>query len=199
MDMCAWDSNLRDKVRTAYSAAAEAPAARHPFPVGRAFAESLGYPADWLDQIPSTALEAFTGVSNVPCYSEFPDSATVLDVGCGAGLDSLLAARRLGQSGRVIGIDFSAPMLRRAQCAAAGSHTANVLFCQADAEHLPLSAGAADVAMVNGIFNLNPAREALFRELARCLCPSGRLYGAELILREPLPPRDRAAESNWFA
>ncbi|HWR52792.1 MAG TPA: methyltransferase domain-containing protein, partial [Bryobacteraceae bacterium] len=177
--------DLRDKVRAAYSSAAEQPEARHPFPVGRAFAESLGYPSEWLDRIPPAALDAFAGVSNVPCFVELPEHGMVLDMGCGAGLDSLLLARRMDGLGRVLGLDFSWTMLERARCAARSSGTTNVLFCQADAECLPLDDGVIDVAVVNGIFNLNPAREAIFRELARCIRPGGRLYGAELILREP--------------
>jgi ubiquinone/menaquinone biosynthesis C-methylase UbiE len=119
-------------------------------------------------------------------------------MGCGAGLDSLIVARRATNC-RVIGLDFSWPMLQRAHSSAAASGAANVLFSQADAERLPLGDGSVGVAIVNGIFNLNPAREAIFRELARCLHPGGRLYAAELILREALPPESKASESNWFA
>jgi SAM-dependent methyltransferase len=191
--------HVRDKVRGAYSSAAEQPDAQHPFPVGRVFAESLGYPSEWLDKIPSASLEAFAGVSNVPFFVDLPENGTVLDMGCGAGLDSLILSRRIGVCGRVIGLDFSWSMLQRARCAAAESKTSNVLFCQADAERLPIPDGAIDVVIVNGIFNLNPAREAIFQELARCIRPDGRLYGAELILREPSPLDAKAGESNWFA
>ena len=190
---------LREQVRTAYSAAAVRPGARHSFPVGRAFAESLGYPPEWLDQTPSEAVEAFAGVSNVPGLVEPPADGVVLDLGCGAGLDSLLIARRFPESVRVTGVDFSRPMLARARRAGSQSGITNVLFCQAAAERLPLADGAVDAAIVNGIFNLNPARSAIFRELARCMRPDGRLYGAELILREPLPPDVKADEDNWFA
>ncbi len=190
---------LRDKVRSAYSSAAGRPGDRHPFPVGRAFAESLGYPPDWLDRVPAASLDAFAGVSNVPCYAQVPPHSAVLDLGCGAGMDSLLMARRLGPRGRVVGIDFSPPMLDRARRAAADSGAANVLFCQADAERLPLAGASIDAAILNGIFNLNPARQAIFRELARCLRPGAPCYAAELILREPLPPAAAASEDNWFA
>jgi ubiquinone/menaquinone biosynthesis C-methylase UbiE len=73
------------------------------------------------------------------------------------------------------------------------------VFCQADAERLPIPDGVIDVAVVNGIFNLNPARDAIFRELARCIRPDGRLYGAELILQEAMLQDAKAGESNWFA
>jgi arsenite methyltransferase len=191
--------DLRQKVRAAYSSAAEEPAAPHPFPVGRAFAESLGYPSEWLEEVPAASTEAFAGVSNVPFFAEFPETGTVLDLGCGAGLDSLLIARRMGGSGRVIGMDFSSAMLRRAHSSASIAGASNVIFVLCDAERLPLHDDAVDVAIVNGIFNLNPAREAIFRELARCIRPGGRVYAAELILRGPLPPAASTDENNWFA
>jgi SAM-dependent methyltransferase len=193
------EETLREKVRAAYTSAAQQPGAPHPFPLGRTFAESLGYPAEWLDQIPAVSLEAFAGVSNVPSFTDLPEGGTVLDLGCGAGLDSLILGLRMGARSRVIGIDFSSAMLDRARSAAATKGTPNVIFCQADAERLPLDDGAIDVAVANGIFNLNPAREAIFRELARCVRPGGRVYAAELILREPLPPDATADERNWFA
>jgi arsenite methyltransferase len=192
-------SDLRDKVCEAYSAAATSPTEEHPFPVGRAFAESLGYPAALLDTLPLAAVEAFAGVSNVSLIAEIPKGATVLDLGCGAGLDSLIAARRAGRSGRVIGIDFSDTMLERARKAAREAAVPNATFEHADAEQLPLDDACIDVAIVNGIFNLNPAREFVFSELARVLRHGGVAYSAELILASPLQPNVLQTESDWFA
>jgi arsenite methyltransferase len=112
---------LRDKVRGAYSSAAERPKEKHAFPVGKQFAESLGYPADLLASLPSVACDAFAGVSNVSLFAELPVGATVLDLGCGSGTDALIAARRVGPTGRVIGVDFSTAMLSRARQAVAES------------------------------------------------------------------------------
>ena len=98
---------LRAKVNSAYSAAATQPEQKHPFPLGRELAENLGYPSEMLDEIPQPSLEAFAGVSNVSLFADLPAGATVLDLGCGAGMDSIIAARRVGPTGRVIGIDFS--------------------------------------------------------------------------------------------
>lgn len=189
--------SIRDKVRGAYSSAAQQPRDHHPFPVGRSFAESLGYPAASLDEIPGASLDAFTGVSAVPSFADLPDRGKILDLGCGAGLDSLLIARR-STARAILGLDFSAAMLARARCAAAALSANNVLFCRADAERLPLNDASIDAAVVNGIFNLNPARAAIFSELARCIRPGGHLYAAELILKDPLPP-GAADEANWFA
>ncbi len=114
-------------------------------------------------------------------------------------MDSLIAARRIGPDGIVVGLDFSEPMLERARLAAIQSEFRNLLFCRTDAEQLPARDGEFDAVLVNGIFNLNPAREAIFAELARVLRPGGTVFAAELILRQRLPDQDRADEANWFA
>jgi arsenite methyltransferase len=190
---------IREAVRKAYSAASKDPSGKHAFPVGKEFARSLGYPANLLAELPGASVEAFSGVSNISVIAEIPLGASVLDLGCGAGLDSLIAARRSGPSGRVIGVDFSASMLVRAHGAASEVGLGNAIFCCADAEALPVRSGSVDIALVNGIFNLNPSRTAIFRELARVLRSEGLVYAAELVLREPLPPEIRDSEANWFA
>jgi arsenite methyltransferase len=192
-------THLRDKVRIAYSAAAETPQEKHAFPVGRAFAESIGYPADLLDHLPAVACDAFAGVSNVSLFAEIPSGARILDLGCGAGLDALIAARRVGPAGKVIAVDFSTAMLDRARQAVVEAGASNVELREAGAEQLPIADEEIDVALVNGIFNLNPARDAIFRELARVVRRGGTVFAAELILSSPLPAETRASESNWFA
>jgi arsenite methyltransferase len=191
-------SLLREGVYQAYSAVAKSPQAQHPFPNGRIFAESLGYPLAVLDEMPGEAVEAFAGVSNVSIFADISAGVIVLDVGCGAGLDSLIAARRTGPGGRVIGLDFSAAMLARAAQAATAAGLNHVEFRQADAEQMPIEDASIDVALVNGIFNLNPARQEIFSELARVVKPGGAVYAAEIILREPLP-LEEADSTNWFA
>lgn len=191
------NSRIRAAVHDAYSAAAERPSDSHPFPVGREFADSVGYSAEWLQGVPDYCVDRFAGVSSISLVAELPAGATVLDLGCGAGLDSLIASRRIGPAGRVVGVDFSAAMLEPAQRGALATRTGNVVFCRADAERLPLPDAAIEVALVNGIFNLNPARESIFHELARVVRKGGTVFSAELILSSPLPPQQDAA--NWFA
>jgi arsenite methyltransferase len=199
---------LRDGVRGAYSAVAEQPAGEHPFAVGQRFAEGLGYPRELLERLPRVSVEAFTGVSSVSLFADLPPGARVLDLGCGAGLDSLIAAQRVGPRGAVLGVDFSPAMLARARQAgleAGADHTppnsqgASSWFCQAEAENLPLASGSIDVALVNGIFNLNPARGAIFAELRRVVKPGGAVYAAELIRREPALPGEETSLDDWFA
>lgn len=191
-------AGLREQVRQVYSAAAEDPNGKHPFPVGRAFAESLGYPSELLAQVPPSAVAAFTGVSHVSVFARIEAGIRVLDLGCGAGLDTVIAARRSGPTGCIIGLDFSEPMLERARRAVREAGCQRVLLCRADAEGLPLPDACIDAALVNGLFNLNPAREDVMKELARVVRPGGALYAAELILSGPLPP-ERQGASDWFA
>lgn len=190
---------LYEGVKKAYSAAAERPTEEHPFPVGRAFAESLGYPKELLETLPAYSVDAFAGVSNVSVCAEIPEGSTILDLGCGAGLDSLIAARKTGPSGRVISIDFSSSMLKRARRAAQEAHLAHIEFHESSAEHLPLKDGEIDIAIVNGIFNLNPYREAIFSELSRVMRRGGHLYAAELIVTEYVTPFSTPTEADWFA
>ncbi len=189
---------LREKVHDAYSCAAKDPAGRHPFPLGRAFAEGLGYSPETLAALPLTVVEAFTGVSNISEFAELAPNAFVLDLGCGAGLDSLIAARRADGGGFVLGVDFSRTMLARARHGAEQMHLRNVRFCCADAEALPLLPNVVDAALVNGIFNLNPERPQIFRELGRVVRPGGSVYAAELVLREAMPSC-QDTDGDWFA
>lgn len=191
-------SQLRAAVQGAYSAAAERPSEKHAFPVGRILAEQLGYPKDLLETLPPVAVDAFAGVSNVSVFAAIPGDARVLDLGCGAGLDSLIAAQRVGAAGRVVGIDFSDSMLVRARHSAAMLGVV-VTILRGDAEQLPLKNAAVDVALVNGIFNLNPARTQIFQELARVVHPGGRVYAAELVLREAVSKPSHFTEAEWFA
>jgi arsenite methyltransferase len=195
-------SRLRDEVRAAYSRIAAEPSASHPFPVGRELAEAVGYPAPWLAEAPAAAVDAFAGISCLPCFADLPAGSRVLDLGCGSGLDSLLAARTAAQ---VLAVDFSPAMLTRARAAAESADVTNVEFREGAAERIPAESGSIDVAIVNGIFNLNPARSDIFRELARVVRHGGHVFAAELVLaRAPdrAPDADRSplpSQVDWFA
>ena len=190
---------LVDKVREAYSEAANHPRDSHPFPIGYDFALSLGYPEALLQGLPESSVERFTGVSNVSVFAEIPAGSTVLDLGCGAGMDSLIAAAKTGKAGRVHGVDFSPSMLSHARAGAAEAGAANVEFKEGEGHQIPFPDGAFDVVLVNGIFNLNPNRTGLFQELARVIRPGGVFFGAEIILREPMDEEERSGLANWFS
>ena len=188
--------DLRNRVRRSYSAVAEDPAASHPFRVGRPLALEAGYPKDWLDSVPAPSVDAFAGVSCVPCFATIPRGARILDLGCGAGLDAILIA---GKASSVVGVDFSPEMLSRARQSAGLVKATNVDFVEGDAEAVPLKAASIDVTLINGIFNLNPAREDIFKELARVSRPGGVVFAAELVLKAPLPAEVRLTDADWFS
>lgn len=193
------NETLRESVREAYSEAALQPTHKHPFPVGREFAENVGFPAEVLDSMAAVSIAAYAGVSAVSIQADLRQGAIVLDVGCGAGLDSLIAASRVGPHGRVIGIDFSASMLERARMGARERGAANAFFTRAAAENLPVRSSSIDSVLVNGIFNLNPFRQAIFAELGRVTRTGGSVYAAELVLREPVTEEMRSGSANWFS
>lgn len=190
---------LRDSVREAYSSAASRPQGFHPFPVGAELARSLGYPDTLLAAIPASSVEAFSGVSNVSLTAGLTSSGTVVDLGCGSGMDALIAAHRVGPRGRVIGLDFSPAMLHRADSASRQAGFQNSHFLQAAAERIPLASASADHALVDGIFNLNPFRAQIFLEIARILKPGGTIFAAELVLQAPLDSSARTGAANWFS
>ena len=187
---------LRDQVREAYSLAAAHPEGSSPFPIGEAFAASVGYPTK---DLPAGASDVFTGVSNVAVWAPTRPGMTVLDLGCGGGLDAILAGRRLKGEGRVVGLDFSAAMLNKARSHVAATREPIISLVQAAAESMPFADQSVELAMVNGLFNLNPRRREIFLELARIVKAGGQVAGAELVLREPLADRERRSVDNCFS
>ena len=187
-------TELHDQVWAAFSEIALLPGENGLFPCGRPLAEDLGYPAEVLDKLPLAAVEAFCGVGDVSLYADIGPADVVLDTGCGAGLDTIVAAWR---SSKVVSIDFSLAMLERAKLSVEQSGLdGKVTLLNAAVEKIPLMAACIDVALVNGLFNLSPFRGQIFLELARVLRPGGRLYVSELILKEPA---DVSAAGDWFS
>ena len=182
---------LEEMVRDAYSRIAQTPdAADAPFPTGRSLAEGVGYPPELLDALPLDVVERFCGVAAVPVFAELTPGERVLDLGCGAGMDSQLAFLR---GAVVTGLDFSAEMLDRAR---QGRHGAE--FVHGQAWETPFADDSFDVVLMNGLLNLNPRRTDIVAEVARLLRPGGRLYAAELVLVQPLDAQERGDFRNWF-
>ncbi len=127
---------LKAEIKKTYACVSEQPEKDFVFPTGRAWAESLRYPADLLARVPETAVESFAGVANPFSLGPLEAGERVLDLGCGAGTDCLVAAQMVGPDGAVIGIDMTPEMLARARRAAAELGARNVQFVEAEAEHL---------------------------------------------------------------
>ncbi len=174
---------LRRAVARQYGQVAVQPHGNFPFAVGRAFAESLGYQPDLLDTLPASAVESFTGISNPLAFAELQPGEIVLDLGCGAGVDTLLMARQVGPAGRVIGVDLASEMVDKARTNAANLDLSQVDIYLAPAERLPLNEDTIDAVIVNGIFNLCPSKEAVATEIWRVLKPGGRLLVSEIVLQ----------------
>ena len=188
---------LRHEVQVKYAAVALDPNSRFHFHTGRPLAELLGYPAEALEALPEVCVESFAGVGNPFSMGEIGPGETVVDVGSGAGFDSLVAAQMVGEHGSVTGVDMTPEMLRKARRNARHMGATNVKFRKGLAEALPLLDGMADVVVSNGIFNLVPDKKAALRETFRVLKPSGRLYLSDIVTRRPVSERDRQNVDLW--
>ena len=190
-------SRLREEVRRTYAAVARDPASEFHFHRGPDYAASrLGYDPSELKSLPAKATEAFAGVGNPFDMDPIEPGASVIDIGSGAGMDCLLAGRRVGNAGSVIGFDMTDEMLERARAAAAGNQP-QVRFEKADVQDLPLRAESVDVVISNGVFNLLPDKEKLFRELFRVVRPGGRLQFADIIVGTELSEKVRNDIDLW--
>lgn len=189
---------IQDAVRERYSQVATHPDATYNFRVGRAFAEALGYPPDLLDQLPPSVWEAFTGVATPSLVADVQPGETVVDLGCGAGLDLILLSSKVGPQGRAIGIDFAPGMVERSRQNLVLLHLTQTEVRQAAAEATGLPDGFADWVIANGILNLSPDKGAVLAEVARILRPGGHLLVAETTLRIPLPAEAVKSIDDWF-
>ncbi len=178
---------LRKEVRRKYREVAEAPTAGYHFHTGRAHALRLGYPLQPLNDLPEEACEAFAGVGNPFFWGVPQPDERVVDLGSGAGMDSVLAALWVGAKGRVIGIDMTPEMLDRSRAMASKLHLDNVEFRQGLIEDLPIEDGWADVIISNGVINLCPDKIGVYRQIFRVLRPGGRMTIADICLERPVP------------
>ena len=188
---------LRAAIREEYSQVAAEPGQGFHFHTGRPLAAMLGYRDEQLAGIPDDALASFAGTGNPFLAGELLPGERVVDVGCGAGLDTLIVARMVGAQGRVVGIDMTPAMLGRARAAASAMGASNVELQQGFAEDLPLPDGWADVVISNGVLNLAPDKTEAFAELGRVLRPGGRLQIGDLLVAKPVPEAAKAKIDLW--
>jgi len=189
---------IKQAVRGKYNQVASTPGAIFNFPVGREFAESVGYPHEILDKLPSSVWESFTGAGNPQPYVDIKPGEKVLDLGCGAGLDLYLYVEEVGPSGRVYGLDISEEMIAKARHNIKILNLQNTEFLCTVADKIPLPSEFVDIVTANGIYNLSPDKSAVMHEVYRVLRPRGRHIFAEIILKAPLPEEIPKNVNDWF-
>ena len=178
---------LRHEISAVYTRVATGPDGEFHFHRGPEYAATvLGYDRDELDQLPADVTARFAGIGNPHAIAPLPIGATVLDVGCGAGMDLLLAARHVGPSGTAIGVDMTDPMRACAIAGAAACGLANVDVRAGDATRLPVEDTSVDVVISNGVLNLVPQKDHALAEIRRVLKPGGRVQIADIILHQRL-------------
>jgi arsenite methyltransferase len=187
---------LKSEIKKTYSSVSEQPETEFIFPTGRAWAEDLGYP-DELANVPEAAVESFAGVAHPWTMGRLGEGERVLDLGSGAGTDSLIAAQMVGLEGHVVGIDMTPAMLSKARGAAAEMGAANVEFVESEAEQLPFPDGSFDVVISNGVIDLIPDKDAVFAELYRLLTPGGRIQIADVTIQNPVSAEGRRNIDLW--
>lgn len=191
-------AEIKTAVADRYGRVATAPDEKFNFPVGRRFAESVGYESSVLDRLPASMWESFTGAGNPQAFVDAKPGEALLDLGCGAGLDLYLYAQKVGPSGRLIGLDLSQAMLDKARINLAAQGITNVDWLHASADAIPLPDNSVDLVTANGVYNLSPDKDAVMKEVARVLKPGGRTIFAEIVLKGELPHDVRCQIDDWF-
>lgn len=190
--------DIKHAVKEEYSKVARVPSAGFSFPVGKAFALKVGYPKDVLGKLPPSMYDSFTGANNPQPFVELQGGETVLDVGCGAGLDLYFYAGAVGAGGKAYGLDISEDMVNKATAnmEAVGIKNAEIKLGHSD--RLPFEDDSLDVVASNGIYNLSPDKEGAMREVFRVLKPGGRTVFCEIVLKDVLPDNARKSIKDWF-
>jgi SAM-dependent methyltransferase len=188
---------LREEIRKTYTDVSLDQERDFIFPTGRSWAQELGYPEPELGRVPDATVESFAGVANLWALGRIEPGAAVLDLGCGAGTDLLLAAQMAGPAGRAIGVDMTPAMLERAAASAREMRLTNVELHQSLIESLPLDDASVDVVISNGVIDLVPDKDAVFAEIDRVLRPGGRLQVADVVIHNPVSEDARKRIDLW--
>ena len=178
---------LRRRISDKYRDVALNPALGFHFHTGRPLARMLGYPMDVVDQLPPGTVDSFAGTGNPFLFGDLAPGETVVDIGCGAGFDSLIAARQIGPGGRLLAVDMTEAMREKARSGARDLGFDHVEVREGYAESLPVAGGTADVVISNGVINLCPDKQAVFREMYRVLKPGGRIQVGDILVHKVVP------------
>lgn len=188
---------IRASVNARFARVARSPDEEKKFPVGPSSARSLGYDPSAIDALPISVTESFCGVGNPLGLGEPCAGQTVLDLGSGAGMDSILAGKRVGPTGKVWAVDMCEEMVTKGRKNAKLAGLDNVEFLRAEIERLPLPNESVDVVISNGVFNLCPDKPRVLADALRVLRPGGRLQMADILLEECVTPEEVARRGSW--
>jgi arsenite methyltransferase len=188
---------LRQAIQEEYAAVARDPGRGYHFHTGRPLAIMLGYHDDWLEGLPEGSIASFAGTGNPFRIGHLQPGEQVVDIGCGAGIDSLIAAKMVGPDGQVIGVDMTPAMLEMARKSVSLAGAGNVEFREGLAESLPVPDSWADVVISNGVLNLLPDKLAALQEMARVLKPTGRLQIGDILVQQAVPADAKQQIDLW--
>ena len=188
---------LRDAIREEYEIVATEPTRGFHFHTGRPLAKRLSYDDTWLEAVPESSIASFAGTGNPFSMGALSSGERVVDVGCGAGIDSLIAAQMVGATGQVIGVDMTPAMLAKAAASAAEAKVEHAEFREGYGESLPIPDGWADVVISNGVFNLMPDKVKALTEMARVLKPGGRLQIGDILVDKEVPQSAKEKIDLW--
>jgi arsenite methyltransferase len=190
-------AELRRAIQAEYRAVAADPEHGFHFHTGRRLARIVGYEDAWLDSVPEQTVASFAGTGNPFSVGIIAPGERVVDVGCGAGIDSFIAARMTGPNGAVVGVDMTPAMVDKARHSAKAGGFTNIEFHQGLAESLPVADGWADVVISNGVLNLFPDKFAGLQEMARVLKPTGRLQIADIVVEKSVGDKAKRDIDLW--
>ncbi len=185
-------------IREKYIKVAESPEGLFKYPTGQAGMQALKYDPEWIGALPPAVVSSYCGVGNPFSLGPINKGDGVLDIGCGAGVDTLIAAMLTGPTGKAVGIDIVPEMLQRAKSNLATTDLKNVDFKHVSDEYLPFEDDAFDVVISNGVINLIPDKAALLKEVSRVLKPAGLLMLADQVAVGPVNKDLKARLANWF-
>ena len=188
---------IRDAVKNKYQKVSQSAEGLFRYQTGKSGAVALGYDGTILDEIPEGALKSFCGVGNPFSVEVIKEQSSVLDIGCGAGFDLLVASRIVGPGGRVCGIDLTEEMARKAQSLISEFGNQTITVQKVSGESLPYDQDSFDYVISNGVFNLSPCKLKLFREIRRVLRPGGYLQFADIVLTQDPPPGVADSLDDW--
>ena len=190
-------AELRRAITEKYAEVATNPELGFHFHTGRPLARMLGYPDRLIDAIPAANVESFAGMGNPFLFGDLAPGERVLDLGCGAGFDTLIAAQQVGPDGRIVAVDMTSEMRAKTAAGASAMGLTNVEVREGYAEALPVEDGWADVIISNGVVNLCPDKRAVFKEMFRVLRPGGRIQIGDILVHKEVPQDAKDDIALW--